>query len=197
MRLPGPCGQNPPGSRPGVVAARQRRYSRPPACCGRKKSAACQGPEQEAFIHSRGGSSTKIHVSVSGSGPPVEIRLTPGQEADVKQAETLLEGYSPEAVIADKAYDSDLWSIFHTAYQYYTIRSELALRAAPESGHNSMCQNSIKTLLRAMKRALKNETPRPAPAESPRTSRRRDHARRRLSSFAGQSFRLESLTYGP
>ena len=49
----------------------------------------------------------------------------------------------------------------HTAYHYYTIRSELALRAAP-SGHNSMCQNSIKTLLRAMKRALRNETPRPA-----------------------------------
>ena len=37
----------------------------------------------------------------------MEIRLTPGQEADVKQAEPLLEGYSPEAVIADKAYDSD------------------------------------------------------------------------------------------
>jgi transposase len=40
-------------------------------------------------------------------GLPVEIRLTPGQEADVKQAKPLLEGYSPEAVIADKAYDSD------------------------------------------------------------------------------------------
>jgi transposase len=37
----------------------------------------------------------------------VEIRLTPGQKADVTQAERLLEGYSPEAVIADKAYDSD------------------------------------------------------------------------------------------
>ena len=33
--------------------------------------------------------------------------MTPGQQADVKQAEPLLEGYSPEAVIADKAYDSD------------------------------------------------------------------------------------------
>ena len=37
----------------------------------------------------------------------MEIRLTPGQQADVKQAQSLLEGYSPEAVIADKAYDSD------------------------------------------------------------------------------------------
>ena len=56
---------------------------------------------------SRGGFSTKIHLSVSGLGLPVEIRLTPGQKADVTQAEPLLEGYSPAAVIADKAYDSD------------------------------------------------------------------------------------------
>jgi transposase len=40
-------------------------------------------------------------------GLPVEIRLTPGQKADVTQAEPLLEGYSPGAVIADKGYDSD------------------------------------------------------------------------------------------
>jgi transposase len=40
-------------------------------------------------------------------GLPVEIRLTPGQKADVTQAEPLLDGYSPAAVIADKAYDSD------------------------------------------------------------------------------------------
>ena len=33
--------------------------------------------------------------------------MTPGQRADVTQAEPLLEGYSPAAVIADKAYDSD------------------------------------------------------------------------------------------
>jgi transposase len=56
---------------------------------------------------SRGGFSTKIHVSVNGLGLPVEIRLTPGQEADIKQAGPLLEGYTPEAVIADKGYDSD------------------------------------------------------------------------------------------
>ena len=90
-----------------MVAARQRRYSRPPACCGRKKGAADQEPEQEALGRARGGFSTKIHVSVSGMGLHVEIRLTTGQEGDVKQAEPLLEGYSPEAVIADKAYDSD------------------------------------------------------------------------------------------
>jgi transposase len=46
-------------------------------------------------------------VSTSGLGLPVEIRLTPGQQADVTQAEALLKGYSPAAVIADKGYDSD------------------------------------------------------------------------------------------
>ena len=46
-------------------------------------------------------------MSVSGLGLPVEIRLTPGQRADVSQAEPLLEGYSPTSVIADKGYDSD------------------------------------------------------------------------------------------
>ena len=72
-----------------------------------QKGAADQGPEQEALGRSPGGFSTKIHLSVSALGLPVKIRLTPGQEADVKQAEPLLEGYLPEAVIADKAYDSD------------------------------------------------------------------------------------------
>lgn len=33
--------------------------------------------------------------------------MTPGQQADVTQAESLLEGYTPTAVIADKGYDSD------------------------------------------------------------------------------------------
>jgi len=35
------------------------------------------------------------------------LRLTPGQAADIKQAEGLLADHEPEAVIADKGYDSD------------------------------------------------------------------------------------------
>ena len=46
-------------------------------------------------------------MSVNGLGLPVEIRLTPGQQADVTMAEELLDGYDPEAVLADKGYDSD------------------------------------------------------------------------------------------
>jgi transposase len=44
---------------------------------------------------------------VNGMGLPVEIQLTPGQQADVSKAQDLLKGYDPDAVIADKAYDSD------------------------------------------------------------------------------------------
>jgi transposase len=40
-------------------------------------------------------------------GLPVEIQLTPGQQADITKATDLLEGYTPEAVIADKGYDSN------------------------------------------------------------------------------------------
>lgn len=35
------------------------------------------------------------------------MRLGPGQEADIHRAEELLAEHQPEAVIADKAYDSD------------------------------------------------------------------------------------------
>jgi putative transposase len=56
---------------------------------------------------SRGGFSTKLHAAVNGLGLPVALRLTPGQQADVTQAAALLAGYQPEAVLADKGYDSD------------------------------------------------------------------------------------------
>ncbi len=46
-------------------------------------------------------------MSVNGLGLPVEIQLTPGQQADITKATDLLEGYDPEVVMADKGYDSD------------------------------------------------------------------------------------------
>lgn len=46
-------------------------------------------------------------MAVDGLGNPVEITLTPGQQADVTQGEELLDKHRPEVVIADKGYDSD------------------------------------------------------------------------------------------
>jgi transposase len=43
---------------------------------------------------------------VNGLGLPVKIVLTPGQDADVSQAKTLLKGVPFAVVIADKGYDS-------------------------------------------------------------------------------------------
>ena len=56
---------------------------------------------------SRGGFSTKIHIAVDALGNPVEFLLTGGQEADVTQAEPLIDAHEADAYILDKAYDSD------------------------------------------------------------------------------------------
>jgi len=48
-----------------------------------------------------------LHIACDAQGQPVELRLGPGQEADIHRAEELLGEHQPEAVIADKAYDSD------------------------------------------------------------------------------------------
>ena len=50
---------------------------------------------------------TKIHLAVDGQGRPVRVILTPGQSGDAPQAPALLDGFQPNHVIADKAYDSN------------------------------------------------------------------------------------------
>ena len=50
---------------------------------------------------------TKIHAVVDALGNPVALSLTPGQAADITQAEPLLEKLEPGALLADKGYDSD------------------------------------------------------------------------------------------
>jgi transposase len=54
---------------------------------------------------SRGGFGTKVHVGVNGLGLPVTLVLTPGQAADVTQAEALIDGVPFAVAIADKGYD--------------------------------------------------------------------------------------------
>ncbi len=71
--------------------------------CRKKKG----GTENQALGCSRGGFSTKIHITVDGLGNPLRIHLTPGQRNDIAEAEGLILGYKSEYVIGDKGYDSD------------------------------------------------------------------------------------------
>jgi transposase len=50
---------------------------------------------------------TKIHALVEGLGQLARWTLTGGQVHDVTQAEALVEDLATQAVVADKAYDSD------------------------------------------------------------------------------------------
>ena len=50
---------------------------------------------------------TKIHAIVDALGNPVALWLTAGQAADITQAEPLLDQVAPDALLADKGYDSD------------------------------------------------------------------------------------------
>lgn len=76
-----------------------------------RSSAQCRRPKKhgatQAIGRSRGGLTTKIHAVVDALGNPIAISLTAGQVADITQAEPLLAGLEPEAVIADKGYDAD------------------------------------------------------------------------------------------
>ena len=61
----------------------------------------------QAIGRSRGGLTTKIHAIVDALGNPVALSLTPGQAADITQAVPLLDQVEPDALLADKGYDSD------------------------------------------------------------------------------------------
>lgn len=61
----------------------------------------------QAIGRSLAGLSTKIHAICAALGNPVEIDITPGQDADITQAEPLLENIGPDAFLADRAYDAD------------------------------------------------------------------------------------------
>ena len=54
---------------------------------------------------SRGGLSTKIHATVDVLGNPLRLLLTPGQASEYEQAVALIDGFTCEAVLADKGYD--------------------------------------------------------------------------------------------
>jgi transposase len=64
-------------------------------------------PKWPAIGRSPGGLTTKIHAVTDALGNPVALSITAGQVADITQAEPLLKNLDPDAVLADKGYDSD------------------------------------------------------------------------------------------
>lgn len=65
------------------------------------------GQAEQALGRSRGGFSTKIHVSVDALGNPLRFRLTGGQRHDITQAEALMVDLEFERLIADRSYDAE------------------------------------------------------------------------------------------
>jgi transposase len=66
-----------------------------------------KGAQNHALGRSRGGLTTKIHTLADALGRPLRLIITPGRAGDIKQAPALLEGQTGDAVLADKAYDSN------------------------------------------------------------------------------------------
>jgi transposase len=62
------------------------------------------GQAAQALGRSRGGFTTKVHVTVDGLGNPLRLRLTAGHRHDITQATELIEGLSFEYLIADRGY---------------------------------------------------------------------------------------------
>ena len=83
---------------------RQHDGSRPCLGSGRKR-----GIHRRALGRSRGGFTSKIHCLGDARGHPIAFNLTPGEAADCKTYDTLIElpEQAPDALLADKAYDTD------------------------------------------------------------------------------------------
>ena len=62
------------------------------------------GQAEQALGRSRGGFSTKIHVTVDGLGYPLRLHLTPGQRHDMIKAYDLITDLHFDFVIADRSY---------------------------------------------------------------------------------------------
>ena len=62
------------------------------------------GQAEQALGRSRGGFSTKIHVTVDGLGYPLRLHLTAGERHDLIKAHELIADLAFEFVIADRSY---------------------------------------------------------------------------------------------
>ena len=68
------------------------------------------GADDQDLGRSRGGFGAKVHLAVDALGLPLEIVLSPGQDADITHAPALLGDHEPGAVLGDKGYDSDAFA---------------------------------------------------------------------------------------
>ena len=64
------------------------------------------GQAEQALGRSRGGFSTKIHVTTDALGNPLRVCLTAGQRHDIIKADDLIVDLDFEYVIADRSYGS-------------------------------------------------------------------------------------------
>jgi transposase len=50
---------------------------------------------------------TKVHMACDSLGRPIRFLIAAGQSHDILAAPALIEGMTPDAVVADRAYDSN------------------------------------------------------------------------------------------
>lgn len=62
------------------------------------------GQAEQALGRSRGGFSTKIHVTVDGLGYPLRLQLTAGQRHDIIKAHDLIVDLEFDHLLADRSY---------------------------------------------------------------------------------------------
>ena len=72
-----------------------------------QQAASGKGAKDQALGRSRGGLTTKIHMLADALGRPLRFHITAGQAHDIIAAQPLLDGQEADAVLADKAYDSN------------------------------------------------------------------------------------------
>ena len=76
------------------------------------------GPKKhgaQALGRSKGGFTSKLHLSVDALGLGLRFLLTAGQESDIGQGPELIKDFSPLFVIADKGYDAEAFVALITA----------------------------------------------------------------------------------
>src|SRR4029077_238138 len=89
-------------SRHGIRHGRCHHRQGPPTRPGRKR-----GTQNQAIGRSKGGMTTKILALTDALGSLVRFVLLPGQRFDTVGVPPLIEGLALEALIADKAFDSN------------------------------------------------------------------------------------------